>query len=1158
MNTPFSLVVAFFIVFQCLHLSANDLHLVQGAMTEDCSNGIDDDGDGLVDCDDPDCYLQNSNECITCLGNEISFADAVIDYQPTCENELHPVVMVPEESLGAPNNDPNAGSTSDDRNATSLGEGGFIVLQFIDNVLINSGNNEADLWVFEVGVDVEPSDIELRPLDSETLNIIIAEGLADSDGDGFYEFGGIGGATSFIDLDAILPGYVIGELSFDAVKVTDVDEGQPCFNSQGADIDAVCALASRPAEQCDNGIDDDGDGFVDCDDPDLDMNCCCLDPETLDLGPDQTFCFGEEVIITAPEGFASYDWGTFGQTMTITVTESGTYSLIAIDNCENEVLDTIEINILEEIPPTALDYIICAGDTVIVNDIFYTETGSYEQILESSNGCDSLLIIDVSASPAIEGNLNEFICQGDSVTINEVSYTDPGDYQQLLTANNGCDSLLIIDLALALDTLTEIFADICEGDTYVFGDVEYIEAGLFQQTLETVNGCDSLVNLHLTVNPSYTVQENYVIESGETITINGQEYSEEGIYHQNETTTEGCDSILTINIFVNQALVHYDFEDCLATISDDENASYDEFTPDYPEPIDCGNFNASIVFRNNPTVNKHSCTPGVAESLAMCVSSSPDCDLETSLDRGIHFEIQLEPQAAPIQLTRLNFYQKAPEMFDWINGMFGVNNYPTLFSIKVSLGNSVIFEDREVATSLEWQEEFADLDILIMDAATLYVEILPYCLVGNGGLVTAFDIDEISLFGYCQNAPSGRSISGFTKSKTDASISGVEMVLNNENGERKVLSTEEGDYAFQNVSADLIHSISASKNDDILNGVTTLDLLRILQHVIGVKPLSSIESLVAADVNYDTRISVSDLGELRKVILGIHDFFPNNQSWRFYDSNYSLSKDDLGNLPNECIISKPEEDISNLNFMGIKIGDVNESLTSIDAEDLSRPRSISTINLKVKDRMLTAGKVNTVRFNFDDIKDLTGMQMSLITNELEVLSVNSSFGLDQDYYNVLSGEIRFSWFALDDLETEENWIELVVLSKELQSIDKAFRLNKSNFRNEIYTDQGTQVFEIELTNLIDDAYVSAEQMLRFTPNPADGLTEMLINSDKTDLVLLEVYSIEGKKIYSDQLELLEGENTFVLDSRTFGQKGLFTVKISGIDTHIMGRLVVLE
>jgi len=213
-----------------------------------CSDGIDNDGDGLIDCEDGDCQgLTGSNPCLTCFDDGLSFADEVIEYSNPCSGT---VTNNPEEALGVP----NLGSTGNEE-YVSLGGGGFIKLGFTNNTLVNSGTDDPDLFIFEIGPAVEGSFIELRPLNQSTEDLVIAEGIVDSDGDGFYEFGSVGGSTADVDIDSFFENAPGSSLLFDAIKIT--DDGSGCGGTTpGADIDGVCALSSLPCSigaPCDDG-----------------------------------------------------------------------------------------------------------------------------------------------------------------------------------------------------------------------------------------------------------------------------------------------------------------------------------------------------------------------------------------------------------------------------------------------------------------------------------------------------------------------------------------------------------------------------------------------------------------------------------------------------------------------------------------------------------------------------------------------------------------------------------------------------------------------------------------------------------------------------------------------------------------------------------------
>ena len=106
----------------------------------------------------------------------------------------------------------------------------------------------------------------------------------------------------------------------------------------------------------------------------------------------------------------------------------------------------------------------------------------------------------------------------------------------------------------SVEISNDITAAICEGTTYTENGFNVSEAGVYTQNLQTINGCDSVVTLTLTVNPVYSFTIDATINQGETYHGNGFEVSEAGTYTQNLQTVNGCDSVIVLNLTVNSSL----------------------------------------------------------------------------------------------------------------------------------------------------------------------------------------------------------------------------------------------------------------------------------------------------------------------------------------------------------------------------------------------------------------------------------------------------------------------------------------------------------------------------------------------------------------------------------------------------------------------------
>jgi len=200
-----------------------------------CSDGIDNDGDGQVDCEDSECFTLPNDGCDRC-GDGTSFGDVVIEYVSGCPN-------VNPDPIGATGVADWDGNISSNPQLVSLGQGGHIKIGFTNNQLTNSGDVDNDLWVFEIGPAVEATSIALEPADVFTENALL-QFVVDGNNDGYYELGEVEGSTSGMDIDAVLIGFDAGELKFSAVEIKDIADENCLSDTSGADIDAVCALSS--------------------------------------------------------------------------------------------------------------------------------------------------------------------------------------------------------------------------------------------------------------------------------------------------------------------------------------------------------------------------------------------------------------------------------------------------------------------------------------------------------------------------------------------------------------------------------------------------------------------------------------------------------------------------------------------------------------------------------------------------------------------------------------------------------------------------------------------------------------------------------------------------------------------------------------------------
>lgn len=155
-----------------------------------------------------------------------SFADAVVAYSPVIIGGSPAAAdRNPARAVGAPDYDGLVCGDPGTCTSVSLGQGGSLMLEFVNNRLTGSGDGALDLWIFEVGPDVEDTFVSIS-----------------RDGVTFLDVGKVFGATAGIDIDAFGHGPA-DEFRFVRL-VDDPREG----GVSGADIDAVGAISSRTVQ----------------------------------------------------------------------------------------------------------------------------------------------------------------------------------------------------------------------------------------------------------------------------------------------------------------------------------------------------------------------------------------------------------------------------------------------------------------------------------------------------------------------------------------------------------------------------------------------------------------------------------------------------------------------------------------------------------------------------------------------------------------------------------------------------------------------------------------------------------------------------------------------------------------------------------------------
>ena len=252
-----------------------------------------------------------------------------------------------------------------------------------------------------------------------------------------------------------------------------------------------------------------------------------------------------------------FDWNglTFAAAGSQTATLSG-----VVTGCDSLATLNVTVN------PTLLsttDTTVC--DTELPfdwNGLTFTAAGSQTATLSGVvTGCDSLATLNVTVNPTLLSTTDTTVCDTElPFDWNGLTFTAAGSQTSTLTsAVTGCDSLATLNVTVNPTLLSTTDITICDTQLpFDWNGLTFLAAGSQTATLTSaVTGCDSLATLNLSVNSTLlSTTDTTVCDTEVPFDWNGLTFTTT----ESQTTTlssvvTGCDSIVTLNLTVNPTLL---------------------------------------------------------------------------------------------------------------------------------------------------------------------------------------------------------------------------------------------------------------------------------------------------------------------------------------------------------------------------------------------------------------------------------------------------------------------------------------------------------------------------------------------------------------------------------------------------------------------------
>lgn len=165
--------------------------------------------------------------------------------------------------------------------------------------------------------------------------------------------------------------------------------------------------------------------------------------------------------------------------------------------------------------------------------------------------------------PAINNTINSVICQGDSVLFDNTYLKANGTYKDTVQTTQGCDSIITLNLVVNPATSSLIFDSVCMGSNYNFNGKILTTTGTYFDTIQNANGCDSVIELRLAnyANPvvSITPSANVLTATSGFVSY---KWFKDGALINGQTT-----NMLTVSLTGNYRVEVSNTKGCTDTIS---------------------------------------------------------------------------------------------------------------------------------------------------------------------------------------------------------------------------------------------------------------------------------------------------------------------------------------------------------------------------------------------------------------------------------------------------------------------------------------------------------------------------------------------------------------------------------------------------------------
>jgi hypothetical protein len=408
-----------------------------------------------------------------------------------------------------------------------------------------------------------------------------------------------------------------------------------------------------------------------------------------------------------------------------------------------------------------------------------------------------------------------------------------------------------------------------------------------------------------------------------------------------------------------------------------------------------------------------------------------------------------------------------------------------------------------------------------------------------------------------------RAFAGAIRRENGDPVGGVSVFVNGNNPDTTAM---DGLYEARYRAAEGFPSvIDPQKNYNVGNGITTFDMVRIQQHLLFITLLDSPYKIIAADVDNSQNVSTFDLTLMRLLILGLASDFPNNESWRFVPESYSFMNPQTPlqeNFPEEIVLNNPSDLDGNLNFIGIKTGDVTLDAnpnTLLEGEPVLLPGKMELLDEEGNFRLLVSAESASLLASLQTTLAVDPARIRL--DAVEVL--NPDIQLNDQL--LAEGRLPFLWLpASGQAEALSREMPLLLLQGQLLQDsalpEEAFSTGNLPTPSMAFSPEGTprpilwQLME-SVTGI--PAQPSTEEGMKAVlfPNPMHSSTTLQFELPEPGDCRIILYDSQGEQLMVWEMKGVAGSQQLELSREKLPLPGIYWIHLISSTSEQTLRLI---